>query len=219
MATSLAQRCISAYDNEAEDEIRAALALMDHQTLMRAAWEGFAIDVMALMRERTKNEEQAARAAWRLANPEQAAAAQAAADEKAAAEARRAWRQQGHGTARKGRTKCQCDDCCEWRKFSAELREASDAKFSKALGEIMQDYKKSLRAEWTDELLASPFAVGDGRIVTWGSATVADHEARAEMLSKMAAGTLETAAMHARAIEHIRTAGVETLADVTAVPA
>lgn len=69
----------------------------------------------------------------------------------------------------------------------------------------------------TQELLGSEFALGDGRRVTWGEATVEDHEDRVEMLKKNIAGNAETAARHIRAIEMIKNNNVNRLADLEAV--
>jgi hypothetical protein len=59
-------------------------------------------------------------------------------------------------------------------------------------------------------------ALGDGNRVTWRDATVADHEERIGMLTKMMAGTSVTAAMHISAAQMIKDAGVDTLGEVMA---
>lgn len=63
-------------------------------------------------------------------------------------------------------------------------------------------------------LAPSQFALGDGRRVTWGEATVSEHETRAEMLTGQAAGVAETAARHVAAVKMIREGGVSCLADL-----
>lgn len=82
-----------------------------------------------------------------------------------------------------------------------------------ALGEI----EAGLREDWSEELLASTFVVGGVR-VTWENATVDQHEARAEMLEGMAAGDLQTASIHRRAVHDIREVGVFSLGEVSRVP-
>jgi len=79
---------------------------------------------------------------------------------------------------------------------------------------ILDDFRAAIRFEVTAELLDTVFATGDGTRVSWRDATVLQHEERIEMLSKMMAGTAETAAMHMRAVEMIKDAGVESLGQV-----
>lgn len=64
------------------------------------------------------------------------------------------------------------------------------------------------------QLLDKAFALADGTRVTWGEATVEQHEARADMLKIMAAGDLETAALHMSAVRDIRAGNAETLGEV-----
>lgn len=68
--------------------------------------------------------------------------------------------------------------------------------------------------EFTAELLASEFALGDGRRVTWGEATVGDHEQRIELLTKNAAANAEAAARHVNAVSVLTSLGLERLSDV-----
>jgi hypothetical protein len=63
----------------------------------------------------------------------------------------------------------------------------------------------------TTKLLTSTFALGDGRLVTWGAATIPEHRQRMVLLQKNAAGNIETAARHAKAIELLEGAGVPCL--------
>lgn len=62
-------------------------------------------------------------------------------------------------------------------------------------------------------LFRQSFAVG-GEHVMWGRATIAQHEARAEMLEKLAAGNLRTANQHREAAEVIRNGGVTCLEEL-----
>lgn len=98
----------------------------------------------------------------------------------------------------------------EWDAF----REESDARFASRVSGLLKQYASELRAEWTQELLESTFALPDGLHVTWGTATVDQHMERAQMLSQQAVGTLETAALHRKAIEDIRAGGVSCLVEM-----
>ena len=62
------------------------------------------------------------------------------------------------------------------------------------LTEAIQAYEAHMRVRITAELLATTFSLGDGIEVTWGAATVDQHRQRVAMLTRTAAGTLETAA-------------------------
>lgn len=68
-------------------------------------------------------------------------------------------------------------------------------------------------ASWA-HLFDESFALPNGDRVTWRDATVAQHEARASMLEVMAAGDLETAALHRSAVTDISTAGTQTLGGI-----
>lgn len=62
--------------------------------------------------------------------------------------------------------------------------------------------------------LTEGFMLGDGRRVTWGEATVADHEQRVAMLRDIRDGLSVTINRHAWAIDRITDAKVQRLADV-----
>lgn len=85
------------------------------------------------------------------------------------------------------------------------------------LRDITAKYAAELRMEWTAELLATEFALGDGRRVTWGSATLAEHEQRAAMLEQNAVANAEAAARHRSAIQALGLAGAPNLAELVAV--
>lgn len=95
---------------------------------------------------------------------------------------------------------------------------AEEAQYA-SLGALMADYKSAVRLEITVELLRSTFALADGRTVTWGNATLADHRARTEMIGKQVAGSLETIARHNEAIRMIKKAKASRLADLAKVAA
>lgn len=64
------------------------------------------------------------------------------------------------------------------------------------------------------DLLKTTFALGDGREVEWGKATVDDHRQRLAMLSSQQDGIGETMLLHEAAIEQIVAAGVTSLGDL-----
>lgn len=66
-------------------------------------------------------------------------------------------------------------------------------------------------------LLAETFALGDGSRVSWGEATVEQHEQRIAMLARLRDGIDATIARHRAAVEGIRAAGVKCLADLEAL--
>jgi hypothetical protein len=64
------------------------------------------------------------------------------------------------------------------------------------------------------QLLDESFAVGDGRRVKWGEATVADHRARIEMLTKLRDGIDATLVRHMDAISQLEQAHARCLNDI-----
>jgi hypothetical protein len=80
---------------------------------------------------------------------------------------------------------------------------------------VMEDWKNSLRAKWTSELLPQTFRL-DGVNVAWGEATIDQHQRRAESLRAHAVGTMETAALHLAAIEDIQAHNAANLYDLAA---
>ncbi|MFL5688693.1 MAG: hypothetical protein ACJ77I_06860 [Chloroflexota bacterium] len=82
------------------------------------------------------------------------------------------------------------------------------------LGEAIKDYTQSVRLRVTQELLETSFALGDGRRVTWGDATIDEHEQRIAFLTNHAAGTLETAGRHQAAIGMLAEANAACLRDL-----
>lgn len=82
--------------------------------------------------------------------------------------------------------------------------------------ELVQVTAEETELRVTAELLGSEFALGDGRRVTWGQATVADHEQRVALLTRNATANAEAAARHLAAVEMLRGHGVGTLAELAA---
>lgn len=92
-----------------------------------------------------------------------------------------------------------------------EININAEAQLGESLGAIISAYKESLHIEWTEELLDSEFALGDGTTVTWGDATVEQHEARALMFEGQAKAGIEGAVRHRKAIESIALANATSL--------
>jgi hypothetical protein len=84
----------------------------------------------------------------------------------------------------------------------------------KRVYELIDEVAEDVRLETTRELLDTFFALGDGTRTTWGSATIAEHEQRIELLARQSAGVIDTAASHRAAIDMIGEAGVTCLAEV-----
>lgn len=89
---------------------------------------------------------------------------------------------------------------------------------AKAVNEAIDQVRAELRLELTQEFLASEFAVGDGTRVTWGSATIDQHEHRIAMLQANAGANIEAAARHRVAVEMISSAKRSCLADLAQHP-
>lgn len=105
-------------------------------------------------------------------------------------------------------------------RYAREDREAKEA-WERIMQGIQDDIEdKAIRlaeqmvVEWSADLLASTFALRDGTKVTWADATQQQHRDRIEMLVKQAAGTVETAALHEKALQEMGQAGVSRLGDL-----
>lgn len=64
------------------------------------------------------------------------------------------------------------------------------------------------------KLLDSAFPLGDGRWVTWGDATIADHEDRIVFLARQRDGVIATIGRHEDAISVIKEASVSCLREI-----
>lgn len=123
-------------------------------------------------------------------------------------------------TTQRGRREANRQDRERWlakhpeeaARFQAET-DAITERFAASMREHVEAFATQVRLELTAELLASEFAVGDGRRVTWGEASMADHQSRANMLSRNAASISETAAAHLAAVRMIEERGAATLAE------
>lgn len=64
--------------------------------------------------------------------------------------------------------------------------------------------------------LAARFTVGGGRWVTWGDATIADHEARIQFLDRYRSGIDRTIGRHSAAVDLLKSTQADTLGDLDA---
>lgn len=71
----------------------------------------------------------------------------------------------------------------------------------KAFKDFEDNIRTDVTLELTEELLGSSFSLADGRSVTWGEATVADHKVRINLLLAQASGTVTTAKLHKAAVK------------------
>ena len=69
------------------------------------------------------------------------------------------------------------------------------------------------------ELFKREFRIGDGRVVTYGAATLADHRQRVQMLTAQVLGIQKTIEFHEWAIEQITSAGVKCLNEISRLEA
>jgi hypothetical protein len=97
-------------------------------------------------------------------------------------------------------------------------REKYDNLLLSHIAAFTKQYAAELRIEWTAELLASPFALPDGTRVTWGEASLAQHQERVEMFEANVAANVEGAARHRRAIDALQEARAGCLNDLAQVP-
>ena len=97
------------------------------------------------------------------------------------------------------------------REQFAKVRDEADARLNSKVRSLVAEIERDLHEEWTAELLLGAFSLPDGTRVTWGTATVTQHEARAQQLESMASGDLRTASIHRAAVKDIREAGAISL--------
>ena len=106
-----------------------------------------------------------------------------------------------------------CSSRCVWLNV--------DERRVKVMREATQEFRESVERETildlTDDLLTSEFALGDGRIASWGEASAEDHDFRVESLDKHISGVAETAARHSLASKIIRRLGVANLNEAAAI--
>lgn len=105
---------------------------------------------------------------------------------------------------------------------AAETRERLEmgnaAYFQRKMDHLVEKFRSEVEQETvlklTAELLGAEFALGDGRRVTWGSATITEHTTRVEMLFANVHGNMATIKRHEAAVKLIASAGVSTLGEI-----
>lgn len=102
----------------------------------------------------------------------------------------------------------------QFRQDLDDLRTAREGRLVAGITRAMEVFASELRMEWTAELLATEFRLPDGTAMTWGVATIDDHEARRAMFAANAVANAEGAARHIAAIEVLRTSGAACLNDL-----
>lgn len=127
------------------------------------------------------------------------------------------------GWYERGRVAAEASGARALRFFESDWHEGGQREYyeilrAKRVRELIDEVAGETRLETTRELLSTIFALGDGCQVTWGDATAEQHEQRIEMLTRNAAGVVETAARHAAAVRMIRESGVACLAQIGGVP-
>lgn len=108
----------------------------------------------------------------------------------------------------------------EWRASRVARGLTTDPSASDLFAEIMgsvNEFARELRVEWTQELLASHFALTNGTRVAWGDATIIQHEERRDMFLRRGQVNLEGASRHMVAIRDIQELKVQCLNDVEKV--
>ena len=85
---------------------------------------------------------------------------------------------------------------------------------ARRLAPVLTAWRDHLHVEWTEELLHTSFSLGDGRIVTWGAATVLDHQERVALFLEKGSICLDGAAKHEAAIQVIQASAGSCLRDV-----
>ena len=100
-----------------------------------------------------------------------------------------------------------------------ERKAEREVQFWSTLRGYVDRYTDELKMEWTEELLSSTFALADGSLVSWGSATVDQHEARRDLLLANASGNLSSAARHEAALRLLAERHAQCLDDAMAIAA
>ena len=111
---------------------------------------------------------------------------------------------------------CECEPCLKakevWDQWDADEITGRSALSQKLRG-MLNDYVSNLKIEWTTELLHSRFGLRDGTLVTWGQATIGQHQERHKMFSDNAIANIEGAARHQVAIDVLVKANKKCLND------
>ena len=106
-----------------------------------------------------------------------------------------------------------------WKREAEEEAWLREREMWAACRRLLDRYTEDLKMKWTAELLDSTFALRDGTVVTWGEATVEQHEDRRQMFLDNAHANMEGAARHEVAVRELRESGAATLREMVQVPA
>lgn len=93
------------------------------------------------------------------------------------------------------------------------LRREAKEREEKNISSLIWARINNTKTRWTKELLSETFRV-DGVEVSWGNATVEQHQRRMDSLKKQAQGTLETSAKHGQAISELKKAHASRLSEL-----
>lgn len=126
----------------------------------------------------------------------------------------RTWTRPKVGTRRYEEWVATTPEGAQWDAGRAEDDERAAARLAETLGSVVAKYRDELRIEWTNELLETEFARPDGTRVTWGHASIADHQERAGMFEANAHANLEGAARHLKAIADLQKANAASLSEL-----
>lgn len=91
-----------------------------------------------------------------------------------------------------------------------------DRKFREGMQSALDQFRRHVIIEWTEELLDSGFALPDGTSTTWGDATAEQHQARADAMMRHATGEMASASRHLKAIDELKSNGAKCLRELVA---
>lgn len=94
--------------------------------------------------------------------------------------------------------------------------EESEVRLRREVNDSVARFATELKAGWTAELRAQSFTV-NGQSVTWGAATIQQHEVRAQAFEQTSFANAESAARHRRAITDLTSASADCLDALTMV--
>lgn len=90
------------------------------------------------------------------------------------------------------------------------------ALFARAQRDLIREIKAEFAAEWTADLLAGRFVMPSGQVVSWGSASIEQHQVRARILVQQAGASIETMKRHEAATKLLLESGAVCLNDAVA---
>ena len=213
----IVSECASAAHSR-PDQIRALIengfAQLGDRERDALAREQFASEVRGKMRDRTRVEEHTAE---RSAQPSEAPRHGSPGKINGRKIIHGSWNKRNGGVP----AGCDCEVCSgsrpRYEALEEHLAAKSEERMTKLASDvdrILIDYVENLKIEWTQELLDATFALGDGTLVRWGSASAEHHRQRIEMFSANARANVEGAARHVKALEAMELAGAACLDEV-----